>query len=202
MATKSKHGSVDPGAVLRSARAAKGWTLAEVKDRTGLPVSTLSKLENGKMALSYDKLMKLGHGLGVDIAQLLVGGTANEAVMPQFMSGRRTITRRGDEHIVESSGFHYMCHSAELLSRSMHPMVVDLKAQTLEEFGEFVRHAGEEFAYVLEGTLEFHCDLYAPAQLNKGDSIYFDSGMGHAYLRVPPGPCTILAVCTNIPDSI
>ena len=200
MATET--GSADPGSVLRSVRAAKGWTLADVKDRTGLPISTLSKLETGKMGLSYDKLMKLGRGLGVDIAQLLGENENNTIAAPQLLSGRRVITRSGDERILESSGFHYMCHSAELLNRSMHPMVVDLKAQTLDEFGEFVRHAGEEFTYVLEGTLEFHCDLYAPVELSKGDSIYFDSGMGHAYLRVPPGPCIILSVCTNIPETI
>jgi transcriptional regulator with XRE-family HTH domain len=193
---------VDLGAALRTVRAAKGWTLAEVKSRTGLSISTLSKLENGKMGLSYDKLMKLGRGLGVDIAELLTDNGKNGAEVAQLLSGRRAITRRGDEHLIESSGFLYKLHSAELLNRSIHPMVVDLKAESLEQFGEFTRHAGEEFTYVLEGTLEFHCDLYAPVRLSDGDSIYFDAGMGHAYLSVPPGSCRILSVCTGISEHI
>lgn len=194
-------GVVDPGSVLKSVRGAKGWTLEEVKRRTGLSISTLSKLENGKMGLSYDKLMKLGRGLGVDIAQLLAG-EEKVAEARQILSGRRTITRAGDERIIDTSNFLYKCHSAELLNRSMHPMMTEIRARSLEEFGEFSRHAGEEFIYVLEGIFEFHCDQYAPVRLNPGDSIYFDSAMGHAYVCASPGPCRILAVCTGIPETL
>lgn len=195
----SENDPADPGSVLRSVRAARGWTLAEVRDRTGLPVSTLSKLENGKMGLSYDKLLKLGHGLGIDIAQLLTSSGTGAAPPLQLVNGRRVITRKDEERLIETDGYQYFCHSAELLNRSMHPMIVDVKAETLEQFGELTRHTGEEFTYVIEGTLEFQCDLYAPVILKTGDSIYFDAGMGHAYLVVPPGPCRILSICTNIP---
>ena len=34
-----------PGAVLRTVRTRRDWTLAEVSRRTGFPVSTLSKIE-------------------------------------------------------------------------------------------------------------------------------------------------------------
>ena len=54
MNTKAK-----PGSVLKSLRLANGWTLSEVSRRTGLPVSTLSKVENDKMSLSYDKLARI-----------------------------------------------------------------------------------------------------------------------------------------------
>ena len=59
------------------------------------------------------------------------------------------------------------------------------------------RHTGEEFALVLEGAVELHTELYAPARLEAGDSIYFDSTMGHAYLAAAPGRCRVLAVCSG-----
>ena len=49
--------------------------------------------------------------------------------------------------------------------------------------------AGEEFTYVIEGVVEFHTELYAPLTLQAGDSIYFDSEMGHAYLKASHAPC-------------
>lgn len=194
------NGMGNPGSVLRDLRAANGWTLAEVKDRTGLPISTLSKLENGKMGLSYDKLMKLGHGLGIDIAQLLSGNRNIDQGATQLVSGRRAITRAGEAQIIDVPIYGYACHAMELLNRAIHPMLVDVKAKSLEEFGEFTRHAGEEFTYVIDGAVEFHCDLYAPVVLQKGDSIYFDAGMGHAYIAAAPDLCRILSVCTSIPD--
>jgi quercetin dioxygenase-like cupin family protein len=63
-----------------------------------------------------------------------------------------------------------------------------------------IRHQGEEYAYILEGTVEFHCELYAPLILHKGDSLYFDSGMAHAYLAGESGPCRVLSICSG-PES-
>jgi hypothetical protein len=40
-----------------------------------------------------------------------------------------------------------------------------------------------------------HTEMYTPARLEKGDSIYFDSQMGHAYIAVGDRPCRILSIC-------
>jgi hypothetical protein len=42
--------------------------------------------------------------------------------------------------------------------------------------------------------MELHSDLYAPLRLDTGDSIYFDSGMAHAYVRITDEPCQVLTV--------
>ncbi len=43
-----------PAAAIKAARVEQGFTLRELSARIGLPYSTLSKLENGKMELTYD----------------------------------------------------------------------------------------------------------------------------------------------------
>jgi transcriptional regulator with XRE-family HTH domain len=187
-----------PGRVLRSIRAAKGWTLAEVKDLTGLSISTLSKLETGKIALTYDKLMKLGRALNVDMAQLLGESYKPIGETPRLLSGRRVVTRKGEERIVSTESYDYTFYAADLLNRSLHPMMLDIKVRSIEEIEEFTRHAGEEFTYVIEGAVEFHTELYAPTRLNAGDSVYFDAGMGHAYVAAAPGTCRVLSVCTSL----
>jgi uncharacterized cupin superfamily protein len=73
--------------------------------------------------------------------------------------------------------------------------VIDVTARSLEEFGEFNRHLGEELVYVLEGELDLYTNLYLPVNLKRGDSMYFDSNMGHAYIAVGDGPCRVLSVC-------
>ncbi len=59
------------GDILRDIRSRNHWTLAEVSAMTGLAVSTLSKVENNQMQLTYDRLIQLAQGIGVDIAELL-----------------------------------------------------------------------------------------------------------------------------------
>ncbi len=56
------------------------------------------------------------------------------------------------------------------------------RAKSLDEFGDLVRHAGEEFAFVLDGAVVFHSEFYAPVVLNRGEGVYIDSNMGHAYV--------------------
>ncbi len=60
------------GDILRDIRSRNHWTLAEVSAMTGLAVSTLSKVENNQMQLTYDRLIQLAQGISVDIAELLV----------------------------------------------------------------------------------------------------------------------------------
>ncbi|MEI6459239.1 MAG: XRE family transcriptional regulator [Pseudomonadota bacterium] len=183
-----------PGAVLRAVRTRRDWTLAEVSRRTGFPVSTLSKMENDRVSLTYDKLTRLSEGLGVDIS-LFFSGLA-DASEPTSTPGRRSITRAGDGRSIESKTYSHIYPAADLLSKKMIPILVDLRAKTLAEFGELVRHTGEEFILVLEGTIEVHTSLYAPVRLATGDSVYLDSSMGHAYVAVGTGPCRILAMCS------
>ena len=56
------------GHALRTIRSRLSLTLAEASARTGVAVSTLSKVENGQMSLTYDKLVQLSEGLEIDIS--------------------------------------------------------------------------------------------------------------------------------------
>ncbi len=195
MANKRKQDkpTARPGQALRALRKRKNWTLAEVGARTGLPVSTLSKIENGKMSLSYDKLARLSAGLEIDIAQLFEDGTSTP---PSTISGRRIVNRAGTGLAIETENYSHLYPAADLLSKRFVPIIAEPRARSLAEFGELIRHPGEEYAYVLEGTIELHTDMYAPTRLETGDSIYFDSGMGHAYIVVGTGRCRILSICS------
>lgn len=182
-----------PGSALRALRKRKDWTLAEVSTRTGLPVSTLSKLENGKMSLSYDKLARLSAGLEIDIAQLF---EADAAIPRGTVNGRRSITRAGEGLAIGTENYGHLYPVADLLNKRFIPIIAEIHARSPEAFGDLIRHPGEEYAYVLEGTVELHTDLYAPVRLETGDSIYFDSGMGHAYIALGAGRCRVLSICS------
>lgn len=189
-----------PGRALRSLRAQKGWTLAEVSARTGLPVSTLSKIENDRMSLTFDKLIRLSEGLGVDLARLLSPSPTAEPE-PAPASGRRSINRAGEGKSIETHSYGQLFLATDLLHKRLSPIIAEIRARTIDEFiaefGGLLRHPGEEFAYVIDGEVELHTELYAPARLKAGDSIYFDSGMGHAYLAVSPGPCRVLSITST-----
>ncbi len=193
------HDDGSPGARIRALRLGQGLTLAQLSARIGLAISTLSKLEKGAISLSYDKLLLISEGLGIDMASL-VDPKPQLPRIPGLTAGRRVLQRAGEGQVVETSSYRQTYLATELLNKKMTPIFVEIRARTLDEFvaefGGLIRHPGEEFSYVLEGELDFHSELYAPVRLRAGDSIYFDSEMGHAYLNATTGRCRLLCTCS------
>jgi transcriptional regulator with XRE-family HTH domain len=184
-----------PGAMLKSLRIQRGWTLKEVSERTGYPVSTLSKIENDRVSLTFDKLTRISDGLEVDFSRLF--GANESAPAASSLQGRRSVARAGEGKSIESKNYSHLYPAAELLNKRIIPIVVELRARSLEEFGELYQHAGEEYIYVLEGEADVHTSVYAPVRLKAGDSIYLDSGMAHGYVAASDKTCRILAICTG-----
>ena len=183
-----------PSRAIRQARQNQGLSLRALSARAGLPYSTLSKLENGKMALTYDKLIRLAQALNVDLKDIIAEG---EQASAPVAVGRRSVTRSGQELDAQSERHVHHYPAADLLGKMMIPIIIDVQARSVEELGGLVRHAGEEYLYVLSGQMELHSDLYAPLPLGPGDSVYFDSGMAHGYVRTSAEPCKVLAVCAG-----
>lgn len=183
---------VRPGATLRHIRTTRGWTLAQVSEKTGLPLSTLSKIETDKTELTIDRLLRISLALDFNIADFF--GSPTNQFAPAEASCRRSITRAGEGEKVSSKNGTYFYQAYDILKKSITPIVADVRARTLEEFGEFHRHDGEEFVFVIEGELAIYTDTYTPTFLKAGDSIYFDSSMGHAYVAVGDQPCRIVSV--------
>ncbi len=183
----------EPGAALRAFRRKQGWTLAAVSQKTGLPVSTLSRIETDQISPTYDQLSKLSLGLSIDMAQLLSGEMGDAK---PIQTARRSVNRAGDGQILDTPMQSLRYLSVDLTNKQFAPIIGEIKARSLEEAGEFHRHDGEEFIFVVGGELELHSEFYAPLRLSAGDSVYFDSGMAHAYMAVGKGRCKILSICT------
>lgn len=184
------------GSILRSLRAERGMTLDEVSANTGVSKSMLSKVENGKMSLTYDKLFALSRGLEVPIEDLFASdGARNE---PRF-TGRRTIGRAGEGRLIKTVNYGDSYLAADFTMKKLIPVFTRIKARTIEEFGPMSGHPGEEFTYVLEGTVDFHCEAYETTRLEAGDYIYFDSTIPHAYISVGRKDAKILTVM-SAPD--
>lgn len=184
------------GSALRSIRKERGWNLAEAAKHTGLSVSTLSKLENGQRSLTYDKLIELASSLRVDIARLFAGNVAKTESSPMPL-GRRSVQRDGSGFVLEAGVYSYRYLAEDLINKRFSPIVMELHARSITEFDGLLRHSGEEFVFALEGEVEVRTELYAPLKLKPGESVYFDSNVGHAYLNVGEGPARILIIASS-----
>ncbi len=188
------------GVLLRNLRTRNRWTLKEMSERSGIPVSTLSKVEHDRLTLTYDKLQQLSQRLGMRMSELFAENV--EGADPP-VTARRSIGRldKSIQVTTPNYDYHYLC--PELRRKRMIPVITNIRARTVEAFGELVRHPGEEYVHVLEGRIEVHTEFYDPVVLEQGESIYLDSQMGHAYV-VAEGcdEATVLGVCSSADESL
>ena len=167
------------GAVLRGLRARNGWTLKEMSANSGIPVSTLTKVEHDRLTLTYDKLCELTQRLGLRMSELFAEADEVEAAA---VTARRSIGDVERAVRVETPNYDYFYLCTELRRKRMIPVLTKIRAKTVEQFGELLHHVGEEYVYVLAGRIVVHTEFYDPVVLETGQSIYIDSTMGHAYL--------------------
>lgn len=180
------------GAALRSIRKGRNWSLSDMAARTGLSISALSKIELGQRSLTYDKLVQLAEALEVDVSRLFTSSTP-EPTGNRFL-GRRSVHRASDGFEVDAGVYVYRYLAHDIIHKRFTPVMMDIRARSVDEFEQLIRHEGDEFAYVVEGEIEVHTEIYAPLRLAQGESVFFDSNVGHAYVNVGQGTARIMCI--------
>lgn len=186
--------------VIRGIRTRNGWTLKQMSDKCGIPVSTLSKVEHGRLTLTYDKLQQVSDRLDLRMSDLFAEEDEGSAAI---VTGRRSIgtIESAVQVTTDNYDYHYLC--TDLRQKRMIPIITRIRAQSAKEFGELVTHNGEEFIYVIEGAIEVHSEFYDPVTLKEGESIYLDSSMGHAYVAAAEcDEAVVLGVCSSSDEDL
>ncbi len=187
------------GSQMRALRARLGLTLRQMSERTGLPFSTLAKVEQERLTLTYDKLLMLSERLNIRMSDLF----AEQEVQPLAVANsRRSIATPANALTVSTPNYDYHYLASELRQKDMIPIFTRLKARSLAEFGELVRHDGQEFLYVLDGSVTVHTEFYDPVTLGPGQSVYIDSRMAHGYTVADGDHAHVICVCSTTQEEL
>lgn len=185
------------GARLRTLRKQKDFTLKRLSEVSGVPLSTLSKIELGQAPLSYDKFMAISQALGVEMSQLLRSDLSPDMVAEFTGTATQSTLDGYDEYNTENYAHKFLF--SDVQGKTMIPIVATLKSTDVADFGDFIRHPGQEFAVVIKGSVKIVFENGTVLTLKKNDTAYFDSSVGHVYLNAGKTPAQVLAVCTHRP---
>jgi transcriptional regulator with XRE-family HTH domain len=194
--------ALDLGSRLRAERLRQGMSLREMARRLGISASALSQIETGKAQPSVSKLFDIVNLLNTSLDGLLVGGlaqrTGERGAGPADRDGSRAPARdqevegffsfqRAGEHetLALDSGVCWRRLTAGSFPGVEFLHVTYEPGACSSSEGAFMRHAGQEFGYVLEGrlTVDVGFDAY---ELSPGDSISFPATTPHRLGN--PGP--------------
>lgn len=176
--------TVTLGRKLRELRLQRGFSLARVAKAVGISVGFLSALERLHMSASVGTLRKLARFYKVNILDFF--GPA-ESHGPLVSPGKRKILETGRGVRMELLAWG---------NTTMEPHLFRIAPKAGS--GESYSHDGEEFLYVLRGTLKISVreDEY---RLKPGDSFYFESAMPHRWLN--PGRTETWVLWVNTPPT-
>ena len=180
-------GREDIGQRIKIIRKAKGLSLDELSNLTGFDVELLASIEKCEVQPQLGTAIKLSKALDSAFGRLVSG--VGEKLYSITRKGEQKIVSRSTSQKGQKKAYTYRSLAPEVKGRHMESLIVQL-----EEAADSERsvHDGEEFIYVLEGTVsldigEDHFDL-AP-----GDSAYYLSTTPHL-IAAASGTATILAV--------
>lgn len=176
----------DIGGRLRDARLQRGLSLRSVASSLGVSASLISQVETGKTQPSVSTLYAIVTHLGISIDELLgVSATPSAGAAtptPEPVLADPTVQRAADNAVLDmENGVRW-----ERLAAGVGPadalLVTYQPGASSSVEGKMMRHAGMEYAYLLEGelTLRLEFDTFT---LRAGDSLHFDSVRPHLYVN-------------------
>lgn len=176
---------------ITTVRESLGLSAAELAERSGCELVMIEQLEAGELAPSLAPLIKITRALGMRLGTLLDDDTGVGPVITRRDEAERVSRVKSLETSSDAGVLDFFSLAAGKTARHMEPFIIDVSPSDATEH-TLSSHEGEEFIYVLEGSIEveYGKDTHV---VSAGDSIYYDSIVPHE-VRATGGTARILAV--------
>lgn len=176
------------GARLRELRDLSAVTAEEMSDYLKVPSETYNCYEEGKLDIPASVLIEAARKLDVDVGLLLTGQEPKMNIFTVTRSDEGVEVERRKQYRYQSLAGKFMHKKAEIFIVTIEP-----RNGTSVNKPSIYSHKGQEFDYVLEGTLKINI-RNQEIILKEGDSIFLDSSYGHFMEALENKPVKMLAV--------
>jgi quercetin dioxygenase-like cupin family protein len=164
MPKKKGSGIVPVGKRIKQARLKKKMTHDVLANETGLSTDYLKQIESGKEIPPVGTLLQISRSLEIDSSMLL-----------KLESSKREDRVKAYTKRTENYAYSTLTPGTE--NKHLKAFKVTVEPQT-DHKGVGYQHEGEEFVYVLSGSIEISVGDHVN-RLKKGASLHFNSGIRH-----------------------
>ncbi|MBQ7702050.1 MAG: cupin domain-containing protein [Candidatus Methanomethylophilaceae archaeon] len=165
-----------------------GYTTEEMAEATDVTVEEYIKCETGQKDFSFTFLYKCADKFGIDMVELITGENPHLTDFTIVHDGKGLPIKR-------RAGFDYFHLASNFKGKISEPFLVSAPYKEEEQDAEIHTsvHEGQEFDYILTGSLKFKYNGHEE-NLIAGDSVYYDSGKPHGMIATSKDGCTFLAI--------
>ena len=171
--------------------------IRELREIFSVPVETLAlelklgadalrQYESGTVDIPVGVLYQIAQRFHVELASLLTGQEPHVHTYALTRAGQGVSVDRRQE-------YKYQSLAATFVHKKAEPLLVTVEPKPEGAPLQLNSHPGQEFNYVLEGTLRVRLDKYE-LTLREGDSLFFDSGVPHGMQALEGRPTRFLAI--------
>jgi transcriptional regulator with XRE-family HTH domain len=171
---------------IKELREITGVSAESFAKELGVESDVLLEFESGKIDIPVGFLFKVAQRFNLELSALLRGDQPKLHVYSVVRKGKGLNVDRRRQYAYENLAWNFVHKKVE-------PFIVTVSPERENRTPEFNAHPGQEFNYVLEGSLMVIVDGHEIV-LGEGDSIYFDSGFQHAMKALNDKPSRFLAI--------
>lgn len=177
----------DIGGKVKELRTNAKLTLRELSVKSGLSTGFLSQLERGLTSISTDLLAEIAKALNVETSYFFINTISRNSV----------VMRSYEKEVMKIDNAKYISYlfSADPNGKEMMPRIVDILPCNTNEILTQYQHEGEEFIYILEGTLTLFINGQS-YELYPGDGAHYSSKTVHNYANYTNKMVKIIMVNT------
>lgn len=157
---------------IREIREISGISAETLAAKLGVSTETYNKYESGNSDIPVGILFEISEFFNIELSVILGGDNPKLRIYGVVRKEKGLKLERRKQYKYESLAYNFIHKKAE-------PFMVTVDPYPEEHELQFNSHPGQEFNYVIKGTMKTIIDGHEII-LNEGDSIYFDSGCKHA----------------------
>jgi transcriptional regulator with XRE-family HTH domain len=157
---------------IKEIREISGISSETLAKKLGISIDLYLRYESGNTDIPVGVVFNISEIFNVELSVMLGGNNPKLRIYGVVRKGKGLKLERRKQYKYESLAYNFIHKKAE-------PFMVTIDPDSENKLLEFNSHPGQEFNYVIEGTMLSIIDGHEVI-LNEGDSIYFDSGYKHA----------------------
>lgn len=178
--------SLNLGLKIRKLREELGKSREELARMIRMDAGLLERIEKNELAPPIATLINIANHTAKDLEYFMTAGVPSKPF---------SIVKKGKAQQVPrgKNPLHYVYHqlAPDKSHKQMEPFLVEFRPS--KEKTPLVTHDGEEFLYVLSGTIE--CRIQNKKfRIQAGDSLYFESTKPHVFTAIGRKPAKAVVV--------
>jgi transcriptional regulator with XRE-family HTH domain len=157
---------------IKEIREISGISSETLAAKLGVSTDVYLNYESGDTDIPVGIVFKICELFNIELSVMLGGDNPKLRIYGVVRKGKGLKLERRKQYKYESLAYNFIHKEAE-------PFMVTVDPRPENSLLEFNSHPGQEFNYVIKGTMMTIIDGHEII-LNEGDSVYFDSGYKHA----------------------